>query len=57
MGINVGYITNITWGEGLDGYDDSSKNFKNNAPDLYRQIVVGVKFNFGPTRSFYKSIH
>lgn len=57
MGINVGYITNITWGEGLDGYDDSSKNFKNNAPDLYRQIVVGVKFNFGPTQSFYKSIH
>jgi hypothetical protein len=57
MGINLGYITNVTWGEGLDGYADSSKEFKNNAPDLYRQIVVGVKFNFGPTRSFYKAIN
>jgi hypothetical protein len=56
MGINIGYITNVTWGEGLDGYSDPPKDFKNNAPDLYRQIIVGVKFNFGPMRSFYKQI-
>lgn len=57
MGVNIGYITNVTWGEGLDGYGDSAKDFKNNAPDLYRQIVVGIKFNFGPMRSFYKTIN
>lgn len=56
MGINIGYITNFTWGEGLDGYADPSSTFKNNSPDMYSQIVVGVKFNFGPTRSFYKTI-
>jgi len=53
IGINVGYVMNITWGEGLDGYGDSSKDFKNNVPDLYRQIVVGVKVNFGPSASNY----
>ena len=57
VGINIGYITNITWGEGLDGYGDSSKSFKNNSPDLYRQIVVGIKVNLGPMKSFYKSIN
>jgi len=56
MGINVGYITNITWGEGIDGYADPASQFKNNALDQYSQIVVGVKFNFGPSRSFYKLI-
>lgn len=53
VGINLGYVLNVTWGEGLDGYGDSSKEFKNNSPDLYRQIVVGVKVNFGPTKSNY----
>ena len=57
VGINIGYITNITWGEGLDGYGDPAKDFKNNSPDLYRQIVVGIKFNLGPVKSFYKNIN
>ena len=56
MGVNIGYITNVTWGEGLDGYADPPSQFKNNSPDMYRQIVIGVKFNFGPTRSFFKTI-
>jgi len=53
LGINLGYAINVTWGEGLDGYGDSSKDFKNNVPDLYRQIVVGFKVNFGPGKSNY----
>jgi hypothetical protein len=57
MGINIGYIHNITWGEGLDGYADPRTGFKNNSPDQYRQIVVGVKFNFGSTVPFIKSIN
>lgn len=56
FGVNIGYVHNITFGEGLDGYADPASNFKNNAPDQYRQIVVGIKFNFGPTGSFFKSI-
>ena len=50
IGINLSYIMNVTWGEGLDGYGDSSDDFKNNTPDLYRQISLGIKVNFGPSR-------
>ncbi len=50
IGINLAYIINVTWGEGLDGYGDSSDDFKNNVPDLYRQISLGIKVNFGPSK-------
>jgi hypothetical protein len=57
IGINIGYIHNMTWGEGLDGYTDPSSGFKNNAPDQYRQIIVGIKFNFGGSIPFIKAIN
>ncbi|MDB5032369.1 hypothetical protein [Mucilaginibacter sp.] len=57
IGINIGYIHNITWGEGLDGYDDSSNHFKNNSQDQYSQIVVGLKFNFGGVVPYTKQIN
>lgn len=57
VAINLGYIHNFTWGEGLDGYDDPSSKFKNNSPDQYRQFVLGVKFNFGPVSSFHKTLN
>jgi len=57
MALNFGVVTNVTWGEGLDGYNDPSKNFKNNAPDTYRQIFAGLKFNFGPSQSYSKTIN
>ncbi|WP_377123216.1 hypothetical protein [Mucilaginibacter antarcticus] len=57
MSVNIGYIHNVTWGEGLDGYTDPASGFKNNSPDQYRQIVVGVKFNFGSTVPYTKSIN
>jgi hypothetical protein len=40
----------------MDGYDDPNLKFKNNAPDMYRQITLGVKFNFGNQVSYIKSI-
>ena len=54
--IDIGYIHNFAFGEGLDGYDDPTSKFKNNAIDQYRQIVVGVKFFFGKTVSYNKLI-
>ena len=54
--IDVGYIHNFVFGEGLDGYDDPTAKFKNNAIDQYRQIVVSVKFFFGRTVSYNKLI-
>lgn len=57
LGLNIGYIHNLTWGEGLDGYTDPSSGFKNNAQDQYRQIVVGLKFNFGSAVPYIKAIN
>lgn len=45
--IDIGYVQNIVFGKGLDGYDDPAGHFKNNAPDQYRQISLGIKFDFG----------
>lgn len=56
MAIDLGYVHNLVFGEGLDGYDDPSNKFKNNAANQYRQIVIGVKFNFGNITSFNKLI-
>jgi len=56
MAIDLGYVHNMVFGEGLDGYDDPSNKFKNNATNQYRQIVIGVKFNFGNVTSFNKLI-
>lgn len=54
--LDIGYQHNITFGEGLDGYDDPSTKFKNNAPDQYRQITIGIKVNFGGQGSYDKDI-
>ena len=56
MAINIGYVHNMVFGEGLDGYDDPDSKFKNNATNQYRQIVVGVKFSFGEVTSYNKLI-
>lgn len=57
IGINIGYVHNITWAEGLDGYTDPPTAFKNNSPDQYRQIVVGIKVNFGGVVPYSKQIN
>jgi hypothetical protein len=56
FGIDIGYQHNVTFGEGLDGYEDPTSKFKNNAPDQYRQITIGFKYNFGTEHSYDKSI-
>jgi hypothetical protein len=57
IGINIGYTHNVTFGENLDGYTDPPSHFKNNSPDQYRQIVIGIKYNFGPITSYTKKIN
>jgi hypothetical protein len=46
-GININYQSNITLGEGLDGYDDSSITFKNGNPDIYTYFSLGFRYHFG----------
>jgi hypothetical protein len=56
VAIDVGYIHTFVFNEGLDGYDDPSTKFKNNAPDQYRQITFMVKYYFGNVTSYNKLI-
>ncbi len=46
--ISAAYQTNITTGEGLDGYNDSSVKFQNNGADFYTYTTIGLKYCFGP---------
>ncbi|MEJ5962172.1 hypothetical protein [Pedobacter immunditicola] len=46
--LNANYQTNITLGEGLDGYDPSTIRFENGKPDVYTYLTLGMKYNFGP---------
>jgi hypothetical protein len=55
--LDIGYIHNVTFGDGLDGYGDPSSKFKNNAPDQYTQISIGIKFLFGGETSYRRSIY
>ncbi|GAA4094246.1 hypothetical protein GCM10022392_16160 [Mucilaginibacter panaciglaebae] len=57
IGLNIQYVHNVTFSEGLDGYADPSSKFKNNSPDQYRQIQVGLKVNFGPAVPYTKKIN
>ncbi|WP_073403338.1 outer membrane beta-barrel protein [Mucilaginibacter sp. OK098] len=54
--IDVGYVHNIVFGEGLDGYDDPTSKFKNNAVNQYRQITIGFKYFFGTTVAYNKLV-
>jgi hypothetical protein len=54
--IGVGYVHNLVFGEGLDGYDDPTQKFKNNATNQYRQITISFKYFFGNTVSYNKLV-
>jgi hypothetical protein len=56
MAIDIGYVHNFAFGEGLDGYNDPPTKFKNNATDQYTQIVIGFKYFFGNVVSYNKLI-
>ncbi|RZL47916.1 MAG: hypothetical protein EOP00_10605 [Pedobacter sp.] len=46
--LNFNYQGNLTFGEGLDGYDDPMATFENKSADIYTLFSVGIKYNFGP---------
>jgi hypothetical protein len=54
--VDFEYTHNTAYGEGLDGYNDPPAKFKNQYPNQYRQITVGVKYDFGLIRSYTKRI-
>ncbi|WP_374948977.1 hypothetical protein [Mucilaginibacter sp.] len=56
VGLILGYNHSVVFGEGLDGYNDPSSKFRNNALSQYRQITVGLRVNFGNEVSYTKPI-
>jgi len=54
--LHIEYVHHVVFGEGLDGYNDPIQKFKNNFPDQYRQISIGLVYNFGLIRAFTKRI-
>jgi hypothetical protein len=54
--IDIGYRHYLVFGEGLDGYADPSAKFKNNAVDQFAQLTLGIKYSFGNTVYYSKSI-
>lgn len=44
---NINYQTNISFGEGIDSYDNSANSFKTGIPDMYVFLSAGVRYQFG----------
>jgi len=54
--INVNAQSNITFGEGLDGYSESRLRSNNAYPDMYNSVTVGFRYMFGSVRSYRKTL-
>jgi len=54
--LHIEYTHHVVFGEGIDGYDDPPSKFKNNFADQYREITIGLVYNFGLIRAFTKRI-
>ncbi|GAA4204778.1 hypothetical protein GCM10022289_23270 [Pedobacter jeongneungensis] len=54
--ININAQSNFTFGEGLDGYNDSSTKFKNYSPDVYNTYTIGFKYMLGSIKSYRKTL-
>lgn len=57
IGLNIQYVHTITFNEELDGYTDPPNVFKNNSPDQYGLLQVGLKVNFGDSVPYTKRIN
>lgn len=45
--LNFNYQTNISFGEGMDSYDNSVNSFRTGIPDMYVFLTAGVRYQFG----------
>ncbi|UKT63607.1 hypothetical protein [Pedobacter mucosus] len=54
--ININAQSNFTFGEGLDGYNDTPTRFQNYDPDTYNAYTIGVKYFFGNLGVYRKTL-
>ncbi|ASU36233.1 hypothetical protein [Mucilaginibacter xinganensis] len=52
--VSICYVHNFDIGDGLDGYNDPPSKFKNRDTDHYRQLLIGITYNFGPIQTYYR---
>jgi hypothetical protein len=57
LAVNLNIQSNLTVGEGLDGYDNSSETFKDGFPDIYNFYSIGVRYHFGVLGLSKKSLY
>lgn len=53
--LNINAQSNVTLGEGLDGYDDTAIRHRSGNPDIYAFYSVGIKYNFGKMGLYKKT--
>ena len=54
--INLNAQSNVTFGEGLDGYNDPENKFQNYSPDIFNAYTIGVKYFFGHIKVYRKTL-
>ena len=52
--LSVGYQMNLTFGEGMDGFNDPPERFENNYHDMYSYATVSLKYCFGKKAVHYR---
>ena len=52
--LSAGYQMNITFGEGMDGFNDPPEVFENNYNDMYSYATLSLKYCFGRKGVFYR---
>lgn len=50
--INLNYQGNLTFGEGMDGFDQNPLFVQNTSRDIYTFTSIGIKYKFGPVGYF-----
>lgn len=57
LALNLNLQSNLTMGEGLDGYDNSSETFRDGFPDIYNFYSIGIRYHFGLLGLSKKSLY
>jgi hypothetical protein len=52
--ISAGYQMNLTFGEGMDGFNDPPEKFENNYNDMYSYATLSLKYCFGRKGVHYR---
>lgn len=52
--VSAGYQMNLTFGEGMDGFNDPPEKFENNYKDMYSYATISVKYCFGKRAAHYR---